>query len=95
MPKKQTTATVNASSAAPARAAKPRTPRVQTVKHSKTASIESASPVIAPPAAIAEDRHTAIAKIAYGYWEARGFQHGSAHEDWLRAEAEYRSRSTV
>jgi len=32
--------------------------------------------------------HEAIAKRAYSYWEARGFQGGSAEEDWLRAEAE-------
>jgi len=30
----------------------------------------------------------AISKRAYSYWEARGFQGGSADEDWLRAEAE-------
>lgn len=98
MPKKQTTATAPASSAVPARVVKPRTPRVQTVKHSKTPSIEVSSPVTTVPViaatAIAEDRQTAISKIAYGYWEARGFQHGSAHEDWVRAEVEYQSRLT-
>jgi hypothetical protein len=30
-----------------------------------------------------------IAKIAYGYWEARGFQPGSPEQDWLRAEREF------
>jgi hypothetical protein len=30
----------------------------------------------------------AISRRAYSYWEARGFQGGSANEDWLRAEAE-------
>jgi hypothetical protein len=42
----------------------------------------------------------AISKLAYSYWEARGFQDGSAEEDWLRAEAEIqltgiRSRTNV
>lgn len=33
-----------------------------------------------------------IARLAYSYWEARGGQGGSAEEDWLRAEQEYRHR---
>ena len=32
--------------------------------------------------------HEAISRRAYSYWEARGFQGGSAEQDWLRAEAE-------
>jgi hypothetical protein len=31
-----------------------------------------------------------IARLAYSYWEARGRQHGSELEDWLRAERELR-----
>jgi hypothetical protein len=30
----------------------------------------------------------AVARLAYSYWEARGFVGGSAEEDWLRAERE-------
>ncbi|MDE3198998.1 MAG: DUF2934 domain-containing protein [Acidobacteriota bacterium] len=101
MPKKQTSATATATSTVPARVAKPRTPRVKTVKH-KAAPVEAAAPVsmavaveVKPEEAASlrivspEERHSAIAKIAYRYWEARGYQHGSAHEDWMRAEAEY------
>ena len=29
-----------------------------------------------------------VAKLAYSYWIARGYSHGAAEEDWLRAEAE-------
>lgn len=29
-----------------------------------------------------------IACLAYSYWEARGCQGGSPHEDWIRAERE-------
>ena len=29
-----------------------------------------------------------IARLAYSYWESRGFTHGLADEDWIRAEAE-------
>ena len=32
----------------------------------------------------------AISRLAYSYWEARGWQGGSPEEDWLRAEAEMR-----
>ena len=32
--------------------------------------------------------HDKIARLAYSYWEARGYQHGSAEEDWYRAEGE-------
>jgi len=36
--------------------------------------------------------HPEIAGLAYLYWEQRGHQHGSAAEDWLRAEREVLSR---
>jgi hypothetical protein len=37
------------------------------------------------------DAHSAIATIAYGYWEARGGNGGSMAQDWLLAEKEYYS----
>jgi len=98
MPKKTTTKETVAA-AAPVRAAKPKTPRtspvvkvastprVKTVKHSK------AVPAAIAVEAIAVNAHEEIAKIAYGYWEARGYQHGSPEQDWLRAEQEYLLRS--
>jgi hypothetical protein len=92
MPRK--TIVTESVAAAPMRATKPKTtrtkpvadvsePRVKTVKHSKAA----APVVIVETAAISA--HEQIAKIAYGYWEARGFQSGSPEQDWLRAEQEY------
>jgi hypothetical protein len=65
----------------------PTAPRVKSVKHSKATTAPPASAVQA--AANAVDTHDLIAKIAYGYWEARGFQDGSPEQDWLRAEQEY------
>ena len=44
-----------------------------------------AAPVAAPAVALSRE---AIAALAYSYWEARGYQGGSAEEDWLRAEQE-------
>ena len=46
-----------------------------------------ASPV-PPPVAAAPPSHQEIARLAYAYWEARGHPHGSAQEDWFRAEQE-------
>lgn len=40
-----------------------------------------------------EPSRAEIAQLAYSYWEARGYQGGSAHEDWLRAEGELRAKS--
>jgi hypothetical protein len=37
----------------------------------------------------------AIARVAYSYWEARGFIGGSPEEDWLRAEREVRNSRTA
>lgn len=36
-----------------------------------------------------------IARLAYSYWEARGYQGGSPEEDWLRAESELRGNQTI
>ena len=33
-----------------------------------------------------------IAKLAYKYYEERGYKHGYHHEDWQRAEQEIRNR---
>lgn len=97
MAKKQAIAneTAAAAATATARAAKTRAPRVTAAQHSKTVAADSAmtdSPVttiLMTPAVESENREDAIARIAYGYWEARGCQGGSAVEDWARAEQEY------
>ncbi len=53
---------------------------------------ESTSPAAEQPETRAQivDRD-AIARLAYSYWEARGFVGGTPEEDWLRAESEIRS----
>jgi hypothetical protein len=43
---------------------------------------------VAPPA----PSHAEIARLAYGYWEAGGRQHGAHQEDWYRAERELLGR---
>lgn len=97
MAKKQAIATESAAAAAPARAAKPKTPRVTAAKHSKAVSVEPLTPPIDAVAdgraVAAEDPRETIAKLAYGYWEARGYAHGNPLEDWVRAENEYKQRA--
>jgi len=87
MPKKQALIKETAAAASPARAAKPKPPRVKAAQHSKAASTE---PVITQKNP--DTPHEVIAQIAYYYWESRGCGDGAALEDWVRAEHEYRQR---
>lgn len=32
-----------------------------------------------------------VSRLAYSYWEARGYQSGSPEEDWFRAENELKT----
>ena len=92
MPKKQVIVKETAVAAPPARAAKPKTPRVRAAKHSKAVATES---VVSHADAVhtnPENSREAIAKIAYSYWESRGWLHGGDIEDWVRAEHEYLQR---
>ena len=43
-----------------------------------------------PTAAVCEPSQDEVARLAYSYWAARGYQGGSSEEDWLRAEWELR-----
>ncbi|MGH9625232.1 MAG: DUF2934 domain-containing protein [Bryobacteraceae bacterium] len=63
-------------------------------------------PVSAPPevresenrvaAAVAHPvNHAKVADLAYTYFAARGYEHGHAEEDWLRAERELRSAASA
>src|SRR4051794_20763827 len=95
MPKKTVT---NDTSAAPASVTKPRVAkpaaanaapsRVKSVKHSKSA-VPAAMEIVEVAAITAVNPHEQIAKIAYGYWEARGYESGFHEQDWLRAEQEF------
>jgi hypothetical protein len=100
MPKKQVIVKETAVAATPARTAKPKTPRVRTTKHSKAVSTEPvvihmdtrADTLMEAAQSNPENSREAIAQIAYGYWESRGYSHGGALEDWVRAEHDYRQR---
>jgi len=36
-----------------------------------------------------------VARLAYTYWESRGFEGGSPEQDWFRAEQEIRERTAA
>jgi hypothetical protein len=56
-------------------------------KKAPVAIVETAASASAPAA------HADIATLAYSYWVQRGYQGGSAEEDWFRAEKQLLSRT--
>lgn len=106
MAKKQVKTAPIVAPAAPAAAAKPRVTasRHSKAKSEKAPEPKIEVTVIEPivaaevileevvVAAPAENPQEEIAKIAYGYYAARGHQHGNPADDWFRAEREYYSR---
>ena len=85
MPRKSATekpivVSTGAAAAAPAR----RRPSTGSKRVSRAAE-PSAAPLTVGPT---QDE---IAKLAYSYWEARGYTGGSPDEDWIRAEQELRA----
>jgi len=77
------------SGAVPARH-KPATTRRSSVA-AQPAAPAAATPVAAPAQLTREE----IARLAYSYWEARGYQGGSPDEDWVRAERELSTAVTA
>jgi hypothetical protein len=74
--------------AASASSAKRRTTRLQpTASSSASSGPQSPAMPFEGPGIDSE----AISRLAYSYWEARGYVGGSAEEDWLRAEQELRA----
>jgi len=74
-----------------AAAASPVKRRVQRAKHAGAQADGTVSTVseTSVQQEVVVDRE-AVARLAYSYWEARGFIGGSPEEDWLRAEREVR-----
>jgi uncharacterized protein involved in copper resistance len=77
--------------AAAASPVKRRAPRLKRAESPATKTSSMASEVVATEQ-IVVDRES-VARLAYSYWEARGFVGGSPEEDWLRAEREIREGS--
>jgi hypothetical protein len=49
----------------------------------------------AATAAVCEPSRSEIARLAYSYWEARGYTGGSPEQDWLRAQRELCGKSAA
>lgn len=84
---------VNPAAAAPAM--KHRAPRVTMRTPVREVSTAEFSGQDAPALSARQPSREEIARLAYSYWEARGYQGGSPEEDWLRAERELLSGAAI
>lgn len=64
-------------------------PAAAAVAATAAAGAGSSGPAAASVAFSTEE----IARLAYSYWEQRGYQGGSPESDWLRAEQELKTRA--
>ena len=72
-----------------AAAASPVKRRAQRTKHAEAdRKVSTVSETVVQQEMVVD--REAVARLAYSYWEARGFIGGSPEEDWLRAEREVR-----
>jgi len=98
MPKKNTTASepIVTSGAAPARTRKHAPAKRTTIAAVETSSSIALTALAARDADVTQTNSVItfdeVSKLAYSYWEARGYQGGSPEEDWLRAEQELNAR---
>ena len=84
--KKVVMSTAAAAAAAPARR------NSSTSKRATRSTTDTLStPEVVSRESVIELTNSAVADLAYSYWEARGYQGGSPEEDWLRAEQELRA----
>jgi hypothetical protein len=67
----------------------------RTARTVEAPEVTAAAAVSETPVVVAELSQEDVAKLAYSYWEARGYAGGSPEEDWLRAEQELRAALTV
>jgi hypothetical protein len=84
-------ASAPASNARPRRAAITRPQRTAAEKTATSAGTETETALAVSN--IPEPSSDEIARLAYLYWLDRGCQHGSAEEDWFRAEHQLRHQA--
>ncbi|HYP13223.1 MAG TPA: DUF2934 domain-containing protein [Bryobacteraceae bacterium] len=94
MPKRKTVEADTAPAAEKTKRARTATPKAPAATHKRTTkkTIESANTsdgvVAAAPIASVAISHDEVARLAYSYFEARGYADADPLEDWLRAERE-------
>jgi len=64
----------------------PAKPRKAAAKKGKVTEMAASAP--AELAAVAAPSREEIARLAWKFWAERGWRHGHAEHDWLRAERE-------
>lgn len=70
-----------------------RAPRAKRVESQLDGKATTASETSVRQEAVVD--REAVARLAYSFWEARGFTGGSPEEDWLRAERELRQMQAI
>lgn len=90
-------ARTNATKAAPMRHKKATPIVAEAVDGSVAVKSVSGNVLTQTPPALVETQpdRTEVARVAYSYWERRGYQGGSPQDDWLRAERELRERNPL
>jgi hypothetical protein len=79
--------------AAPARRKSATTKRTSRPTVEVATTVTEAMPVEPVAQAVVSVSNEDVARLAYSFWEARGYQGGSPEEDWLRAEQQLSAQS--
>jgi len=79
--------------AAPARRKSPTSKRTSRPAVEVSTAATEAMPVEPVAQAVISVSNDDIARLAYSFWEARGYQGGSPEEDWLLAEQQLTAKS--
>jgi hypothetical protein len=100
MAKKKVTETQQDSAVKMEKAAAAPKKRSPAAKHKpatkKTPAVKAAEPTVpAETAPAVEVTSEQIARLAYSFWEARGYAPGDPNQDWLRAERELHARAAA
>ena len=71
-------------------------PKVEELKKAKAAPAKPSKTATKKEnvTAISQPARDVIEQLAYQYWAQRGYQHGYAIQDWLRAEQELQNRAS-
>lgn len=70
-------------------------PVTETVKASAVAEVPLPSSADVTRSSSEDVTTEDIARLAHSFWAARGYQHGSAEEDWFRAERQLRKTAAA
>jgi hypothetical protein len=75
-------------------AAKTKAVTEESAAPAKLKAVPAKAKTVEEKAAVAAPTREQIAQLAHRLWAERGWQHGSAEHDWLRAEQELRGKAS-